>query len=214
MNMRRKQQTISGFGLFCLLLVFQSASYAAAKIKCWNNKDGVRECGAMVPPEYAQQRVEEVNDKGQIIKVHPRALTPKELEAAKLAELEKKEEQRREIEKKRQDLILLRTFTTERDLELSRKSKVEAIKGIIDITSSNTNTLQKNLFDLQKKAADFERSGGKPPKTLVNDMLSLKDQIKDNENFVGKKQQAIIRLEKKYDSDLKRYRQLKSVKPR
>lgn len=214
MNMRCKQQTIFGLGLFCVALAFQTAGNAAAKIKCWNNKDGVRECGAMVPPEYAQQRVEVVNDKGQIIEVHPRALTPKELEAAKLAELERKKEQQREIEKKRQDLILLRTFTTERDLELSRKSKVEAIKGIIDITSTNTNTLQRNLQDLQKKAADFERSGQKPPKMLVNDMTNLKDQIKDNENFVAKKQQAIIRLEKKYDNDLARYRQLKSVKPR
>ena len=104
----------------------------------------------MVPPEYSQQRVEVVNDKGQIIKVYPRALTPKELEAEKLAKIERQKEQRKVIEKKRQDLILLRTFTTERDLELSRQSKVEAIKGIIDITSSNTKTLQKNLLELQK----------------------------------------------------------------
>ena len=212
MSMRRKQ-VIFGFSLFGLAIAFHSPGYAA-KIKCWNNKDGVRECGAMVPPEYAQQRVEVVNDKGQVIKVYPRALTPKELEAAKLAELEKQKAQRREIEKKRQDLILLRTFTTERDLELSRKSKVDAIKGIIDITSSNTKTLQKNLLELQKKAADYERSGGKPPKSLVDDMLSLRGQVQDNENFVAKKQQAIINLEKKYDSDLKRYRELKSVKPR
>ena len=168
----------------------------------------------MVPPEYSQQRVEVVNDKGQIIKVYPRALTPKELEAEKLAKIERQKEQRKVIEKKRQDLILLRTFTTERDLELSRQSKVEAIKGIIDITSSNTKTLQKNLLELQKKAADYERSSEKPPKVLINDMLSLKDQIKDNENFVAKKQQAIIGLEKKYDSDLNRYRELKNVKPR
>ena len=44
-------------------------------------------------------------------------------------------------------------------------------------------------------------------------MTSLKSQIKDNENFVAKKQQAIISLEKKYDSDLNRYRELKKVKP-
>ena len=29
--------------------------FANAGIKCWTNKDGVRECGNAVPPEYAQQ---------------------------------------------------------------------------------------------------------------------------------------------------------------
>ena len=212
MNIRVKKQLNLSISLLVLIMALPSSADAAS-IKCWKNKDGVRECGAMVPPEYAQQRVEVVNDKGQVVKVLPRALTAKELEAAKLAELEKKKQERREIEKKRQDLILLRTFTTERDLELSRKSKVDAIKGIIDITSSNTKTLQKNLRELQKKAADYERGGEAVPKSLVEDMTSLKSQIKDNENFVAKKQQAIISLEKKYDSDLNRYRELKKVKP-
>lgn len=215
MNMRHKKlNTVIGLSALSLLVFLQPVANAAPKIKCWDNKDGVRECGAMVPPEYSQQRVEVVNDKGQIIKVIPRALTPSELEAAKQAKLERQEQERRQIEKKRQDLVLLRTFTTERDLELSRKSKVDAIKGIIDITSSNTRTLQKNMQELQKKAADYERSGEKAPKSLVEDMMSLKDQIKDNENFVAKKQQAIIELEKKYDNDLQRYRELKNVKPR
>jgi len=195
-----------------MLLAAQSPA-SASDIQCWMNKEGVRECGAMVPPEYAQQRVEVINDKGLVIKVYPRARTPKELEAARQAALEKKKAKQREVARKRQDLILLRTFTTERDIEMSRKSKVDAIKGIIDITNSNTRTLQNNLQGLQKKAADYERSGIKPPLSLVDDMNSLKGQIKDNDSFVTKKQQAIIRLEKKYDNDLVRFRELKRVRP-
>lgn len=212
MSMRAKQKTITGFGIVCLTLWCQAA-VEAANIKCWKNKDGVRECGAMVPPEYSQKRVEVVNDKGQVVKVYPRALTPEELEAAKQAELDKKQAEQRERERKRQDLILLRTFTTERDIELSRRSKVAAIKSIIDITESNTKNLRRNLEDLQKKAADYERSGEKPPKMLIQDMESLKGQIQDNESFVAKKQQAIIQLDKKYDKDLERFRELKSVRP-
>lgn len=203
--------------LVCSALVlvfgFQTVSYAG-NIMCWKNKQGVRECGAMVPPEFAQQRIEVVNDKGIVIKVYPRALTPEEQKAAKQAELEKQKELQRQKERKRQDMILLRTFTTERDIEMSRKSKVDAIKGIIDITNGNTHTLKGNLQQLQKKAADFERSGEKPPKSLIEDMHSLKGQIKDNQAFVLKKQQAIIQLDKKYDNDLQRYRELKKVKPR
>ena len=211
--MQCKHQILFGCSFLCLLLGLQSPVHAS-NIMCWKNKQGVRECGAMVPPEYAQQRIEVVNDKGQVVKVYPRALTPKELEAAKQAKLEKEKELQRQKARKRQDMILLRTFTTERDIEMSRKSKVDAIKGIIDITNSNTHALKNNLQQLQKKAADYERSGEKPPATLIEDMKSLKSQIKDNDAFVTKKQEAIIHLEKKYDNDLQRYRELKKVKPR
>ncbi|MFO7604492.1 MAG: hypothetical protein R6X06_11860, partial [Gammaproteobacteria bacterium] len=95
-----------------------------------------------------------------------------------------------------------------------RKGKVGAIQGIIDITNNNTRTLEKNLRELQQKAAESERSGEKPPASLIEEMAGLKGQIKDNESFVAKKQEAIIELEKKYDRDLQRYRELKKVKPR
>ncbi len=212
-NMQRIRLIVSGCGFLLLVIGFQPVSYAS-NIMCWMNKQGVRECGAMVPPEYAQQRIEVINDKGQIVKVFPRALTPKELEAARQAEKQKEKELQRERARKRQDMILLRTFTTERDIEMSRKSKVDAIKGIIDITNSNTRTLEKNLHDLQKKAANSERSGEKPSAVLIEDMGNLRSQIHDNNDFVAKKQQAIIQLEKKYDNDLQRYRELKKVRPR
>lgn len=186
-----------------LLFATQTAP-AGSRIKCWVNKDGVRECGQFVPPEYAQQRIEIVNERGIVVEV---------IEAAKSKEQLAKEaaERRRLAEQKRRDKILLNTFTTERDIELARKSRIQAIESIIAITNSNTRSLKASLAKVQKRAADFERAGEEPPKELFEEMDSLKRQIQDNEDFVAKKQRDIIALEKRFDADLKRFRELKGI---
>ena len=181
----------------------------AGKIKCWRNSDNVRECGSNVPPEYSQKRIEILNDRGIVIEVKDAAKTPEQLaEAARLAKIEKLRQQRI-AEQKRKDMILLQTFTVERDLVMSHKGKVSAIKSIIDITNSNTRSLQTNLSKLQKQAADYERSSLKPPKQLTDDMEDLLRQIDDNNDFIKKKDKALLSLNKKFDIELDRFRALK-----
>ena len=75
MKMRKHHIKII-FVTICLLTPITSAQ---AAIKCWVNKDKVRECGQSVPPEYSQQRIEVINDKGIVIKVIERTKTPEEL---------------------------------------------------------------------------------------------------------------------------------------
>ncbi len=199
-------KTAFGWLLLAGLLFLSATATAGSRIKCWVNKDGVRECGQIVPPEYAQQRIEIINERGIVVEV---------IEAAKSREQLAKEaaERRRLAEQKRRDEILLNTFTTERDIELARKSRIQAIESIIAITNSNTRSLKSNLTRIQKRAADFERAGEEPPKELFEEMESLKRQIKDNEEFVAKKQRDIIDLEKRFDADLKRFRELKGIAP-
>ena len=199
-------KTAFGWLLLAGLLFLNATATAGSRIKCWVNKDGVRECGQIVPPEYAQQRIEIINERGIVVEV---------IEAAKSREQLAKEaaERRRLAEQKRRDEILLNTFTTERDIELARKSRIQAIESIIAITNSNTRSLKSNLTRIQKRAADFERAGEEPPKELFEEMESLKRQIKDNEEFVAKKQRDIIDLEKRFDADLKRFRELKGIAP-
>ncbi len=195
------------FILTCFIM--SSTSLNARDIKCWRGHGNIRECGAVVPPEFSQQRIEVLNERGIVIKVLPAAKTKEEL--AEIARQEKiaQKKQQQIAEQKRKDNILLQTYTTERDLRIGHENKMAAIKSIIDITGSNTRSLQKNLAKLQKRAADYERSGQSIPKILTADMENLMRQIKDNDEFIAKKQQALIDLSKQYDADVERYRLLK-----
>jgi len=194
------------------LAVLSSPATAASKFQCWTNSDGVRECGNSVPPEYSQQRVETLNDKGMVVEIQGPAKTKEQLEQEKREEELRKAQEAREAEQQRKDMVLLRTFTTERDLKISYDDKANAIKGIIELRHSSNKILRENLEDLQKKAANFERSGKQIPDEMVKEMQSIKRQIKNNNEFIAEKQQLISELNQEYEANLKRFRELKSRK--
>lgn len=199
--------------VFMLSLLFSAPAAMAGSIKCWTNTEGVRECGYSVPPEYSQQRIEIMNERGIRIGVKEAAKTKEQLEEdARLAKL-KLEELQRQKESRLQDSILLNTFTTERDLKISYDDKMEVIKGLIDISNTSTRSLQQNLQAIQIKAANFERAGETMPENVINEINNLKRQIKDNDDYVAQKQREIKSLELKYEADLKRFRELKGTTP-
>ena len=191
---------------------------AAKKFKCWTNSEGVKECGSFVPGEYSQKRIETHSASGRRTSVEERAKSKAELaEIARLAEL-KKIEDAKIAEQKKKDDILLKTFSKERDINLLRDSKLNVIEGIIIVTKSNNKALNKKLVKLQKKAANIERRGNKPPITLLEDIKAIESRLAKNAVSIKlkKDEQKIIR--EKFAKDMQRFRTLKNknraTKPR
>jgi len=198
--------------LFAACLLATALSASAASIKCWQNNEGVMECGSFVPPEYSQKRVEIRNERGIVVKVNDRAKTEAEkAEYARKMAL-KKEEDRRLAEERQYDQVLAMTYPTEHDLELSHQDNVGAINGIIEIAQTNSRSLHSKLREVQSRAANHERAGGQTPKFLLSEMDQLKKQIAHNEKYIASKKQEIATKDKKYQSDLKRFRRLKGIK--
>ena len=123
------------------------------------------------------------------------------------------EEERRQEQARLRDTILLNTFTTERDLKISYDDKIAVIMGHIDISNTGTRTLNQNLKDAQRRAANHERAGEKIPEGLLEEIASLKRQLQDNSDFVARKMQEINSLNQQYEADLKRFRELKGITP-
>lgn len=185
-------------------------AYAAGTIKCWENKEKVRECGRNVPPEYAQGRIEVLNAQGQVIKVYERVLTKEERkEAKRLAKL-KKEEERRKKESRRRDVILMMTFSTEKELMLTHHNKVEAVQSLIKLTQNNNENLDEKLAAIQKQLADYERAGETAPQGMYEKMNTVRSKIRKNKKTIAEKQKLLKDMQAGYEADLKRYRELKS----
>ncbi len=182
----------------------------AAKFKCWTNNEGVKECGSYVPAEYSQQRIETRGDSGRVLEVKERAKTEAELaETDRLAKLKEIKNAKIAAQKKKDD-ILLKTFTRERDINMLRDSKVNVIEGIITVTNSNNKALKKKLEKLQKKAANVERRGKKPPANLLEDIIIIENRISKNKksNKAKREEQKTIRT--KFAKDLQRFHNLKN----
>lgn len=176
---------------------------SAGKIKCWTNAEGIRECGNHVPAEFSQKRVEVMNEQGVVVEVQAAAKTKEQAARdAERARLQKVEDEKNQL--------LLRAYTTERDLLIARDNKVAAIQGIIDLTSSNNTSLQESLVALEGRAANYERSGKSAPEALMHEMESTQRQIRNNERYITAKQKEMERITASYNNDLERFRKLKN----
>jgi hypothetical protein len=181
--------------------------------KCWKNDLGIRECGNMVPPEYSQRRIEIVNDRGLVVKVIEPPKTPEELEKEREQERLRKQREKAKKERERQDAILLNAYTTERDLLIARDTNLKAAQGQIDIAENNLKMLQNTLSDLQTRAGNYERSGNKPPKKLIEDINQTKKSITEKKRTIDKKKSNKAKMEERFKNDLARFRKLKGIKP-
>lgn len=208
-----------------LFLVFTSALAlpltASAAIKCWTNKDGVRECGNAVPPEYAQQETRTINKRGITTEVTKRAMTEKErqkqarkqeTEQAQLkkAEQKKAEEEQRRKQQAIRDRVLLATFLSEEEIKRSRERKLVAIDGNLEITRITIDKLQEKL-EQEKARADKLKSQGKPlPERTQEDIDSLEQQLANKKSYAASREKERQALIDKYEADITRFRELKA----
>jgi len=191
-----------------LLCAPQAASMAG--IKCWTNDEGVRECGDRVPPEYAQQGHEVLNETGVTVKEQERAKTEAEIEAEKRRRELEAERERRERERAARDRVLLATFATEDDLLLARDSRI----GAIDARIAQIREILANLEDsrerLRAKAAGEERSGRSLSEKLQQDLADLREDVQHHRDAIAKLEAEKEEIRARFAKDLARYRELKN----
>ena len=184
-----------------------------AAIKCWKNKDGVRECGNAVPPEYSQQETETKDKQGLTVKKSGAAKSLAELETERAAARALKDQ---EVEKKKRaalDRVLLDTFTSEDDLILTRDGQIAHLDSQIRLTQSHIDKLTKNLDQMIERAAEVERKGQKPGADIVQNIESVRDQIAENKAFIVTKRREQEAIRTRFEGDIARFRELKGTSP-
>jgi len=196
-----------------MLLALSSQPLHAAKIKCWKNSDGIRECGTIVPPEYAQKGHDVINSQGVKIKHNERALNKEELAERKRLAAEKKAAETALIEQQRRDKVLLNTFSNEDEIVMARNGKITTIRTEIRLTYKSLNKAKDYLNKLRKKAASNERAGKAVPKKLATDIDQAQTQIKHYEKFINVKKNELNKINSQFDTDMARFKELRRPTP-
>ena len=181
---------------------------AQARIKCWENNDGIRECGKNVPPEYSQKGYEEISSQGITIDKSERALTAEErLEQERLAAIEEeKEAKKAEIAK--QDKALLDTFGHTDDIQITSDGKIAALDSTINLANKRIEKIQSDLDKRIAAAAAAELAGKQPPEDLLKDIESLRRQVKNHDKFIEDKRLEQEEIRKEYAQKIERFKQL------
>jgi ParB-like chromosome segregation protein Spo0J len=195
----------------CLILLptlLSGGEALAERIYKWVDENGETQYGDRVPPQYATAQRNVINDQGRTVKVYEAAKSPEEKAAAEALAKKKAEEKKVADQLAVRDRSLLSTYSSEEDMLLARDSKVASVETLIQLTNSRLDSMQKRLNELTNDAAEFERSGKKLPEGLVSQMKNNLEQIRQNEEFIKVKRREKDEIAKKFDEDIKRYREL------
>ena len=151
----------------------------------------------------------ELNDQGMVIKKEARAKTEQELEEEARQEQAEKEAKLKKQEQARKDRILLDTFSTVDDIKMVRDEQLAALESNIKVTQKRNEKIQNDLKGRIKVAAATERAGKEPSKNLLEDINTLKDQIKSNNKFIEEKRKQMEQTKQEYSQKIARFKQLK-----
>jgi len=199
--------------LFAATMVVSLPTVQAAKIKCWKNSDGVRECGNSIPPEYARQETVEKSSSGMTTKRTKAAQDRETARKARLAKIEASKKERAEAKRQRKqvalDRVLLDTYATEEDMRLAHTQNIEAIDSRINHSKGHIGKLEETLAAMHKVAADEQRAGKEVSAKQLADINSVQNQIDATEGDIARREDEKSKLQAKYKKDLSRFRFLR-----
>ena len=185
---------------------------AQARIKCWENSDGVRECGETVPPEYAQKSHREISNQGITLEESAKVKTEEERSEEEHLLAIQKEEEAKKAEAETQDKILLDTYSNTDDIQMTSDGKVAALESTIHLANTRNEKIQSALDKRTAAAAAEELAGKQPSEELLKDIRSLKRQVKNNDKFIADKRLEQEETRKEYANKIDRFVELTGKK--
>jgi len=204
--MNKKLLNLIIFFILCEMIL---ANHVSARMKCWTNSEGIKECGDKIPPEYIQQGYQELSKGGIVLEKKERIKTKEELEKAKKEAAIIAREEEKEQKKKAHDKMLLETFADTEEIEAARDQKIEAVESTIKITQKRIIKLQYLLDDeLDENSLDKQIDG---EDRKFNNAESLKEQISDNKKFIKNKIDEQGKIKKMYMEYIARFKKLKGL---
>lgn len=190
----------------CLLL---PAVAHGGKLYRWVDDDGNIHYTDRMPASATDEEHEVMDERGTVMD----RKESKEVERERREEIEaaKAEERRREMEReeqRRRDRIIMQTFTTERDIELTRKDRVEAVQVQINIVEHGIERLRAEHRQVMRRL-----------EKLPEDAPAAEEQRQRLEEIDGRLEQRWAdkyqletrraEIKERFDGYLERFRELK-----
>ena len=199
-------------------LVAPLAAYAQPKeqytYRC-TGKDGKKYYGQTIPQACLGQPMELINKQGLVVKrVDPegdeKARLAKEAEAEKKRELEaaQKDAQRR-------NRALLATYTSEKDIEESRKRALSEHQKQVQEVEHRIEEIKKRQARFGKDLEVYKEAGkGEPPSRLREEITNAEIDLKAQQGLLDATKKEAAGINARYDEDRRRYREAIGAAPR
>ncbi len=191
----------------------RNSSSREAFFRCKDAK-GQTHYGDSVPPECAGFDTEVLNENGmqvRLIEGEPTRLKRLEREAAE-AKVRKEKDQRA-----LRDRTLTETYLTVEDIERLRSQRLEMLNAQYRITEQNITNLRERQTRLQGQVSRFKPYSDKPnapplPDHLASEMVNTVKGLRVYEESLAANRKEQADLNASFDSDVKRFKELKGLR--
>jgi hypothetical protein len=193
--------------LLALLAAHAQTNTEQYTYRC-TGKDGKKYYGQTVPQTCFGQPLELINKQGLVVKrIDPegeeKARLAKEAEAEKKRELEAAQK-----ESMRRNRALLATYTSENDIEESRKRDLANHQRSLQEVEHRIAEIKRRQAQYQKELALFqEASKGTPPARLQEEITNAEIDLKAQQTLLDARKKETVSINTRYDEDRRRYRE-------
>jgi len=185
-----------------------SAQVKGTRAYKWVDKEGVTHYGDTVPPEYAEQAHEELNQQGVPVRKVPRQLSPAEAEAARKAAAE-------EARRRTHDAFLLNSYTNVSDIEQLRDERLALIDSQMELARSSIAVTDQRLKGLQNRMRAFKpysssKNARRVPDQLAEEVVRALSERRSLTTNLQRRETEKAEQLASFQSDISRYRELTS----
>lgn len=198
--------------LFAIVLLALVTGVAAApkggKLYRWVDDEGNVHYSDQIPPEYANQAREQLNEQGITVDSVDAAPTPEQLEAAReKAKAEAQARQQKE-EQRRRDTLLTNAYGSVADIKRARDQEISALQRTVDMTRAAQDSYRNQLRDYVHRAGDMQRTGRQVPDSLVTHMQEARAKIQERQDYIEQKRAEQATVFAEYEQDIDRFKEL------
>lgn len=184
------------------IFVFFSLN-AEAKLFKWVDKNGTTHYGETIPPEYADRDTKlldkgRISDRSETFDAKKQNSTKKDTAADKEA-----------LEAKRRDEALLNSFTTEKEIDLSRDRSLMQIEARINSYTTLIKSAKVTVDELHQESDARLGKGWKIPQSLTDDIADAEARVEKLEKDLANSQKESEAVKQRYAAEKQRFRELK-----
>lgn len=189
---------------FFVFFFIQSAS--AALKKCIDDTGRTQYYDKTPPQECLGKATVEMSDHGVVLKKTGKRIGVKEAaERAKHEDAKKRNIQ----EKKRLDTALLATYTDKKEIDLARDRNIEPVELAIKGIEPRLKVSQSRLDVLQLQLAEARKTKSSTLPSINKEVATAKRKVELLKNQLAKRRIEIKKIKARFDSDKKRFIELK-----
>ncbi len=172
----------------------------------WIDKNGVRQYGDAVPPEYAQTERRVLNSQGVQTTTEGARKNAEQLAAEQRA-LDVKRE------REQHDHFLLNTYASTRDIERLRDERLLQLEGQIRATTAYVETLDARLTALAERTMMFKPYSDKAnarrmPDDVAEQLVRASNEANAQRRAVDKQRREQQQVRARFEDDIARFREL------